>query len=385
MIDYKELTAQYEFPVYPKRDITIVRGLNAKVWDDKGNEYIDCAAGIGVANVGHCNPKVVEAIYRQAQTLITCPGIFYNDTRALLLQKLVEIAPKNLTKAFLSNSGAESIEGAIKFARYTTGKTDFIAAMKGFHGRTMGALSATFKKDYKEGFGPLVEGFEFVPFNNYEALEEKITENTAGIILEVIQGEGGVNIGDKEYFEKVREICTQKEIILIIDEVQTGFCRTGKMFAVEHFGLQPDIMCVAKAIAGGLPMGAMLCSDKIVVKTGKHGTTFGGNPLACAAAIASIDFMQENNLAAQAEEKGRYFVNRVKDIKSENIRSVRNMGLMVGIELKEKVQPYIVELMNNGLLLMPAGMTTLRLLPPLTVEYELLDKTYDILRKVLEK
>lgn len=383
MTDIIELQKQYEFDVYPKRDLVVTKGKNALLWDDQGNEYIDCVAGIGVASVGHANDYVVKALSEQASKLITCPAIFYNDTKANLLKKLIEVTPKSLTKAFLTNSGTEAIEAALKFTRFTTKKTNFISAMKGFHGRTMGALSATFKKEYRQDFNPLVPGFSFVPFGNIEKLEAEVDENTAGIILEPVQGEGGINIGNKEYFQAVRKLCDERNIILIIDEIQSGFCRTGKMFAIEHFGIEPDILTIAKAFGGGVPIGAAVCSDKIEVPVGKHGTTFGGNPLACAAADAAIQFMLDNNLAKQAEEKGAYFRSKLDNIQSDNIRAIRNLGLMFGIELKLKVQPYLLELMKRNVLALPAGTTVIRLLPPLTIEYEQLDKVAEVLSEVL--
>ncbi|KAF0138974.1 MAG: acetylornithine aminotransferase apoenzyme [Stygiobacter sp.] len=296
MKDYKALIQQYELDVYPRRDVVLVKGKDSRVWDDQGKEYIDLSSGISVANVGHCNEKVVEAISKQAGTLITCANTFYNDAKAIFLEKLFSVAPKNLTRAFLTNSGTEAMEAAIKFARSNTKKTKFISAMKGFHGRTYGALSATYKKEYREIFEPLVPGFSFVPYNNFEKLAEAADDQTAGIILELVQGEGGINIGQKEYFQQVRELCNEKGIMLIIDEIQTGFCRTGTMFAIEQYGIEADMMTVAKSIAGGFPMGAILCSDKIQIEKGKHGSTFGGNPLACAAGTASIDYMIDNKL-----------------------------------------------------------------------------------------
>jgi len=383
MMDFKGLEKQYEFDVYPKRDLVLVRGRNARVWDDQGREYIDCVAGHGVANVGHCNEKVVAAIEKQARQLISCSGIFYNDARALILQKLVSIAPKSLQRAFLCNSGSESIEAAIKFARFTTKRKDFICAMRGFHGRTMGAMSATFNPEYRKDFEPIVHGFHYVPFNHFGKLKETVNDDTAGVIMEVVQGEGGVNIGNGEYFADVRKLCDERGILLIIDEVQTGFCRTGKMFACNHFDLEPDIMCLAKAIAGGLPMGAVLCSDKVQIPFGKHGSTFGGNPLACAAAIAAIDYMLENRLDEQAKDKGDYFVGKLKEHEFANVREVRNLGLMIGIELKEKSTPYISKLIEKGVLAMPAGATVLRLLPPLTISKEELDFVVEKLVEVL--
>jgi acetylornithine/LysW-gamma-L-lysine aminotransferase len=383
MKDYKSLIQQYEIDVYPRRDVTLVKGENSKVWDDQGNEYIDLASGISVANVGHCNPKVVDAITQQAKTLITCPNTFYNDAKAIFLEKLFSVAPKNLTKAFLTNSGTEAIEAAIKFARANTKKTKFIAAMKSFHGRTYGALSATYKKEYREDFEPLVPGFSFVPFNNFEKLEEAMDDDTAAVILELIQGEGGINIGQKEYFQKVRELCNQKNVLLIIDEIQTGFCRTGTMFAIEQYGIEADMMTLAKSIAGGFPMGALLCSDKIKIEKSKHGSTFGGNPLACAAGTAAIDFMLETKLWEQAEAKGKYFKEKLSSFNLSKVREIRIVGLMIGIELKEKPQQTIVELLERKILSLPAGVTVLRLLPPLTISYEELDKAIEILAEVL--
>lgn len=379
----RELIDQYEFSVYPKKDVVIVKGSGAKLWDENGKEYIDCVAGIGVASVGHANPAVVKALSEQAAKLITCPITFYNDTRAKFLEKLLSVAPANLKRAFLTNSGTEAIEGAIKFARFTTKKTDFISAMKSFHGRTLGALSATFKKEYRDDFMPLVPGFEFAPYNNFEKLAEKVTDKTAGIILEVVQGEGGVNLGEEEYFKQVRKLCDEKNIILIIDEIQTGFCRTGKFFASSHFGVDADIMCVAKAVAGGVPMGAILCSEKIEPPMGKHGTTFGGNPLACAAGIAAIDFMIENKLDQQAEEKGRYFQEKFEQMDLPKVRQFRRKGLMIGIELKEKAGTYVTSLMEKGVIPATAGTTVLRLLPPLVITFDELDVVLDKLKEIL--
>ena len=383
MIDNQSIEDQYALPIFPKRGITLVKGKNAKLWDDQGKEYIDCMAGQGVVNIGHCNEKVAQAIADQAQKLITCTGSFYSDQRAQLIQKLVDITPKNLNKVFLCNSGTESVEAAIKFARLASGKTEFICVMRSFHGRTMGALSATFNLKYRQPFQPLIPGFQFVPYNNIEKLTEKISDKTAAIMLEVVQGEGGVHIGNADYFKQVTALCQQRNILLIIDEVQTGFCRTGKMFASEYFNLQPDILCLAKAMAGGLPIGALLCSDKIEVSFGSHGTTFGGNPLVAAAANAAIEFMIEENLADQAMEKGKYYTEQFSRHKLEKVRELRQIGLMIGIELKEKVQPYITTLQEKGVLAIPAGATVLRLLPPLTISKEELDIVIEKIAEIL--
>jgi len=384
MIDYMAIQKQYEFDVYPKRDILLVKGKGARVWDIQGKAYIDCSTGHGVANIGHCNEVVTCAIAEQAQTLITCDGTYYNDKKALLLEKLISIAPDNLKRAFLCNSGTETIEAAIKFTRFSTKKKDFVCANRGFHGRTLGSLSATFQPKYKEDFEPLVPGFKFAPFNNFEKLAAEVDDQTAGIILEIVQGEGGVYIGDREYFERVRQLCDEKGIVLIIDEVQTGFCRTGKMFACQHYDLEPDILCVAKGIAGGVPMGAVLCSEKLEIPSGKHGSTFGGNPLACAAAIAALNFMITNQLDIQAAEKGNYFMKKLKKYEFPNVREIRQLGLMIGIELKEKVKPYLIELMELGVLALPAGSLVLRLLPPLTIRFDEVDEVVDKIIHVLK-
>ncbi len=380
-MSYEDIEKRYVFEVYPKRDITLVRGEGATVWDDAGRSYIDCTAGVGVANVGHANPQVAKAISDQAQRLITCAGIFYNDTRARLLEKLVTIAPADLTRAFLCNSGTESMEAAIKFARHASGKYEFVCAMRGFHGRTLGALSATFK--YRDQFEPLLSGFSFVPFNNIDKLRNAVGEATAAVVLEPVQGEGGVRPADPEYMSAVQTLCTERDVLLIIDEIQTGLCRTGRMFASEHFGISPDILCLAKALGGGVPMGAVLTSDRITPVVGMHGSTFGGNPLACAAAIAAIDFMQENNLHDHAREMGDYFAEKFRATQPGRVRELRQIGLMIGIELKEKAPPYLVALMEEGVLALSAGPTVIRLLPPLIISRDELDLVISKLLKVL--
>jgi acetylornithine/LysW-gamma-L-lysine aminotransferase len=380
-MSYADIERQYAFELYPKRDITLVRGQGATVWDDTGKSYIDCTAGVGVANVGHANPRVAKAISDQAQTLITCAGIFYNDTRARLLEKLVEIAPSGLTRAFLCNSGTESMEAAIKFARHASGKSEFVCAMRGFHGRTMGALSATFK--HRDQFEPLLPGFSFVPFNNIDKLRSAVGESTAAVILEPVQGEGGVRPADPEYLRAAQAVCAQKDVLLIVDEIQTGLCRTGSMFASEHFGISPDILCLAKALGGGVPIGAVLTAERVSPAVGMHGSTFGGNPLASAAALATIDYMQEHKLDERSREMGNYFAEQFRAKQPSRVREIRQIGLMIGIELKEKATPYLMSLMEEGVLALSAGPTVIRLLPPLVISREELDSVIDKLLKVL--
>ena len=294
---------RYAFEVFPKRDLAIVRGEGATLYDESGRAYIDCVAGVGVASVGHANPDVARAVGEQARTLITCPGIFYNDVRARLLEKLASITPPSVSRGFLCNSGTEANEAAIKFAMHATGRRRFVCAMRGFHGRTMGALSATHK--HRNAFEPLLGGFDFVPFNNANRLRDAVSDDTAAVIVEIVQGEGGVRLGDAAYFAAAREICDAHGALLMVDEVQTGFCRTGRFFACEHHGVQPDILCLAKAMAGGVPMGAVLVGDGVQAEVGMHGSTFGGNPLACAASLATMEVMEREGLAERARGEGR--------------------------------------------------------------------------------
>jgi len=381
--DYKALEQQYGLGLYPKRDAVMVRGEGAVLFDEDGKQYIDCAAGIGVANVGHCHPKVVAALQKQVSELMVVPNTLYNDKRSLLLEKLVHAAPKSITHAYLCNSGTEAVEAALKFARVSTGRTNYVTAMRGFHGRTMGAVSATFTKKYRDPFAPLVPGFSYVPLNKVDKLDAAVTEDTAAVMLELVQGEGGVNIADQEYITAARKICDKHGALLIVDEIQTGFCRTGRFFASEHYDLQPDMMTTAKAIAAGVPMGATLLSDRIKVEPGMHGTTFGGNPIACAAALATIDVLQSENLAERATEMGAYFEQRLNEKPLSQVRSVRRLGLMIGLELKGKSQPVLEALMERGIIALPAGATVVRMLPPLVISKEQIDVVVDQLHELL--
>lgn len=382
-VDYRALEQQYGVTLYPKRDAVIVRGEGALLFDENGRQYIDCAAGIGVANVGHCHPVVVAALQRQISELMVVPNTLYNDKRSLLLEKLVNVAPASITSAFLCNSGTESVEAALKFARVATGRTDFVTAMRGFHGRSMGAVSATFTKKYRDPFAPLVPGFSYVPLNKIEKLAAAVSDKTAAVMLELVQGEGGVNVADKQYIADVRKLCDDHGILLIVDEIQTGFCRTGKFFASEHYDLQPDMITVAKAIAAGVPMGATLLSDKITVEPGMHGTTFGGNPVACAAALATLGVMQNDNLAQRATDMGEYFEQRLFSKPLVHVREIRRLGLMIGLDLKIKSQPILEALMARGIVALPAGATVLRLLPPLVINEAQIDIVVDQLHELL--
>ncbi|MBT3389122.1 MAG: aspartate aminotransferase family protein [Chloroflexi bacterium] len=370
--------------VYAKRDLTIVRGEGAMLWDEQGNAYIDCVGAQGAANLGHAHPAVLAAINKQASRLISCPEMFYNDMRAQLLEKLTGLAPDGMSRAFLTNSGTETVEAAFKFARYSTGRTKIIATMRGFHGRTFGALSATWNKKYRQPFEPLVPDFVHVPYNNLERLTAAMDENTAAVILEVVQGEGGVHLGDAEYFHGAQELCRERGALLILDEIQTGFGRTGKMFALEHYNLQPDLLCVAKSIAGGLPMGALLIGERVgELSPGIHGSTFGGNPLTAAASLAALTALEEEQLPQRAAELGAYLLEELNKIESPLIRDVRGLGLMIGIEIKQKVAPYLQALTERGIFALPAGLTVIRLLPPLVIPQEQVDQVVAALCEVL--
>jgi acetylornithine/LysW-gamma-L-lysine aminotransferase len=369
--------------VYAKQALTIVRGQGASLFDVDGVEYLDCSSGHGVANLGHAHPKIAEALFKQASTLITLFESFPNDQRAMLMEKITALVP-GLDRVFFCNSGTESVEAAFKFARISTGRKNIVAAMRAFHGRTYGSLSATYNKKYREGFEPLVPGFSHVAYNNVEALDKAVNEETAAVILEVVQGEGGVYPATAEFIQAARRICDERGALLIVDEIQTGFGRTGKMFAIQHFGITPDLLTCAKSIAGGVPMGAVLIGEKVKnLVPGVHGSTFGGNPLSCAAANAALDVIIGEDLPGQAAAKGAYLMDKLKEINSPNIREVRGLGLMVGIEMKQKVTGYVKALQEKKIIALNAGMTVIRLLPPLVITYEQLDRVVDALTEVL--
>ena len=370
----QEIEERHSTGVYAKRGVTIVRGEGTRLWDAEGNEYIDCASGMGVASIGHAHPKVAETLAQQARTLITCPELFYNDRRAALLEKLAAVTPPGLDRVFLCNSGTEAIEGALKFARASTSKNGVVAATRGYHGRTLGALAATWDPRHREVAGLLPEGYRHVPYDKLAALEEALDDNTAAVVLEIVQGEGGVRPASAAYLQGAQALCRHRGVLLIIDEVQTGFGRTGKFFACEHYGLEPDIVAMAKAMAGGLPMGAFAISERVgQIPKGLHSSTFGGNPLACAAAATVIDILQEQRLPDHAAETGRYFADRLRALQASQVRDVRGLGLMIGMELKEKAAPHLRALMERGVLALAAGATVLRFLPPLTISRDDVD------------
>ncbi len=373
--------------VFSKKPVVLTKGKGALVWDINGKEYVDCSTSYGVALLGHCQPKVVAAIKAQAEKLITCHGCYYNDKRAEFVDKLVHITPKGLDKVFLSNSGAESIECAIKLARKYTGKPEIIALMGAFHGKTMGALSATWDKKYREPFMPLVPEIKHVAPDNAEKIREAISEKTAAVLMEPIRGEGGVRVPPDGYLQAVREICDEKNVLLILDEVQTSFGRTGKLFGCQNWGITPDVMCLAKPFAGGLPIGITVARENVMsaFKVGEHSTTFSGSPLVCAAGCAAIDALVEENLTERAAETGKYFKAELERLQAKHkiVKEVRGLGLMLGMELRYDVLNVILKAAAKGVLVLDAGRTVVRLLPPLVIQKAQVDRAVTVLDEVL--
>ena len=368
MTDFIGRESAHTSGLYQKRELAIVHGKDAVVWDAEGNEYIDCVGGQGSANLGHGNVAVAEAVGAQARILATCTELFYNDRRAEAYEALVRHLPPELDRIFFCNSGTEAVEGALKFAFLATKRRGVVATMRGFHGKTLGALSATWGPEHRELFGPLLAGFSHVPFNRTEALESAITTETAAFILELVQGEGGVRPASPDFVGEARRLCAERGVMLIVDEVQTGFCRTGTMFAIERYGVVPDLLCLAKSIAGGVPMGAIAFARTVGdLPKRAHSTTFGGNPLACAAAVAAIGEMDRLGLARNAQERGAQLLDGLAGIGSPKVRETRGLGLLVGMELKENAGPTIRALQAEGVLALGAGPTVVRYLPPLVI------------------
>lgn len=366
MIDLMEREQARSSGVYLKRDLQIVRGEGAALYDAAGRRYIDCVGGQGAANLGHNHPAVIAAIQRQLNDLISCPELFHNPIRARYQDELCRAA--NMPRVFLCSSGTEAVEAALKFARLSTRRPNFIAAMRGFHGRTMGALSVTWEKTYREPFEPLLPGVRHVPYNNLERLAEALDDTIAAVILEPIQGEGGVHPAQPGYLAEVQRLCHERGALLILDEVQTGFGRTGSLFAYQHDGIQPDLVCLAKSIAGGLPMGAILIGERVgPLPPAAHGSTFGGGPVACAAALAVLEVLQTTDLIERAARLGAAVLDHLHTNRPAGVREVRGRGLMIGLKLRGKVAPVLRALQTRGVLALPAGSTVLRLLPPLVI------------------
>ena len=380
---------QFMGNIYQRFPVTVERGLGTHVWDANGKEYIDCMGGYGVALVGHCNPRVVKAIKAQLDKIITVHSSLYNKTREQFLENLIKIAPKNLNQVYLSNSGAEAVEAAIKFARKFTGKTGMVAMNGSYHGKSFGSLSVTFSQKYRKSFEPLVEKVSFSPFGDIEALRSTVNSDTAFVIMEPIQGESGIHVAPDGFLQDVRKLCNEKGILLIFDEIQSGLGRTGKMWASQHWETNPDIMCLAKGIAGGVPMGATLVRQDILacINKGEQSSTFGGNPLSCAAGIATIEALTEDRLVENAAKMGKIFREGLERLKEKHkiIREVRGKGLMIGVEIKFEVKNILFDGIANNLLLLYSGKNILRLLPPLVISESDMTKALETLDVILGK
>lgn len=373
--------------LYQRFPVTIHRAQDATVWDSDGNEYIDCMGGYGVAIIGHCNREVIKAITEQMNKVMVCHMSTYNDSRLQFLSKLKSIAPEKLDRIFFSNSGAESIEAALKFSRKYTQKTGIISMFGGYHGKTFGALSVTYNPKYRKSFNPLLEGVKFVPFGDIPSLTDAIDESTGTVILEPIQGESGIIMPPEGYVKAVRDLCTEKNLVLIFDEIQTGLGRTGKMWAGQNWNAVPDIMCIAKGIASGVPAGVTFVKEEIAnsMKLGEHSSTFAGNPIACSAGNATIDTIIREDLVTKASDTGTYFKNKLVELRQKHpiIRDVRGMGMMLALESRFDVRDILMDGIRRGLLMLYSGRTIIRLLPPLVMKKEQVSRAIDIMDDIL--
>jgi LysW-gamma-L-lysine/LysW-L-ornithine aminotransferase len=374
--------------VYAKRSLTLVRGKGCLLYDAEEREYVDCAGGYGTCIVGHAHPKVVEAITRQASKLTSCHGSTYNDARSDFVEKLISISPPTLDRVFLANSGAEAVEAGIKIARRYTGRREIIAAKGGFHGKTHGALSATWDAKYRKNFEPLVPGFSHISFNDAESAKSSITKDSAAVLVEPIQGEGGVRVPSSDWLPLLRDLTSDTGSLLILDEIQTGFGRTGKMLASEHFSVQPDILCLGKGIASGLPIGVTLAGDKVMnsLARGEHTSTFGGNPIVSAAGAATIDALSEDHLIDNAATMGGYFRSRLETLRQKHsiVRETRGLGLMLALENRFDVNDIIKNSQQKGVIMLDAGRNVLRFLPPLCIDKPLIDHVITVLEHAME-
>ena len=370
---------------YGRYDLVIDHAHGSIVYDKEGKEYIDCVAGIAVNNIGHTHKKMTENLSKQLDKLIHVSNLYYTEEQATLAKRLVEVSPHD--KVFFANSGAGANEGAIKLARKYTGKGEIIATNNSFHGRTLATITATGQPKYQKGFEPLPAGFKHVDYNDIEQMKEAISDDTAAILVEPIQGESGVRVPDEDYLPNLRKLCDENGILLIFDEVQTGYGRTGKMFASELTGTVPDITTCAKAIAGGLPMGAVLANKEIAdaFEPGSHATTFGGTALVCCAANTVLDIYEEENLVKKSHDNGLYFMEKLESLKDKHdcIVDVRGHGLMVGVELNYQCGDLVSKAQENGVLINVANGSVIRFVPPLIITRDELDKVVNVIDEIL--
>ena len=380
-----EIEDRYGSGAYGKRPSALIRGEGVYVWHIDGNPYLDATSGQGVAALGHCHPAVVAAVTTQANMLVSIHESFYNDRRAELYTLLASVMPADLKRFFLCNSGAEAIEGALKVAKLLTGRDGIVAAKRAFHGRTTGALSMTWTPKYRKPFQDWLPTVQHVAYNDIAAAVEAITPETAAVVVESVQGEGGVHPATSEYLQALRERCDRTGAMLILDEIQTGFGRTGAWFGFEYAGIVPDIVALAKAIGGGLPMGAVCWrAAHGPIDRASHGSTFGGNPLVCAAAIATLSTIRDAGLVERARSHGEWLMDELAALDLRGVRAVRGRGLMVGLELRGRVTPVLKALQEQGVLALPAGLNTLRLLPPLIISRDELRLVIDAIAEVLD-
>ncbi|WP_323737118.1 aspartate aminotransferase family protein [Methanosphaera sp. ISO3-F5] len=383
--EVKETLDTYVMHTYGRYDLVIDHAHGSIVYDKEGKEYIDCVAGIAVNNIGHTHKKMTENLSKQLDKLIHVSNLYYTEEQATLAKRLVEVSPHD--KVFFANSGAGANEGAIKLARKYTGKGEIIATNNSFHGRTLATITATGQPKYQKGFEPLPAGFKHVDYNDIEQMKEAISDDTAAILVEPIQGESGVRVPDEDYLPNLRKLCDENGILLIFDEVQTGYGRTGKMFASELTGTVPDITTCAKAIAGGLPMGAVLANKEIAdaFEPGSHATTFGGTALVCCAANTVLDIYEEENLVKKSHDNGLYFMEKLESLKDKHdcIVDVRGHGLMVGVELNYQCGDLVSKAQENGVLINVANGSVIRFVPPLIITRDELDKVVNVIDEIL--
>lgn len=384
LAEIQRLETEHQPSLYAKRDIALVRGEGAYLYDTDGKRYLDAMSNYGVAILGHADAEYAAALADQLQTLATCHQSFYNDLRAEALAEIATIAPEGLTRYFLTNSGAEAIEAGIKFAIAATGRQNLVAAKRGYHGRTLGALAATHDAKYRGPFEPLSPTTTHVAYNDIDALEAAVDGETAAILLEPIQGEGGIWPASDEYLQAARRIADANGALLIADEIQSGF-RTGLPFAMSASGVVPHIMVTAKALGNGFPIGLTMTTDQIAgeIPSGAHGTTFGANPLAARAIVTTLRALRDRDLYNRAVATGEALRTGLQSLNSAQIRQVRGRGLMIGVELKGRVTPALRGLQERGVLVLPAGATTFRLLPPMIWEQAQVDEFLSVASEVL--